>query len=316
MRRVERDWNDKPAILESSDTLAEIEALANDSGRVINDSIYKDSYEVNGSKSFHKVRDKLNEYYYGKCAYCEGSSNKAEIEHYRPKKRITDEKGHPGYYWLAYEWSNLLPSCRYCNTEGGKGNHFTIAGIRVEKPVFLPDGKLDRNQCLPNQSPLKDELPYLLHPEIDYPQLYLGFILNNDKTGVKIIPIDLSKVGSISRGSETIRICNLNRPDLQIDRLRDVLSTIKEHFQIVFTLFAQGTINIDGLIHSLKLNFSLFKEFADNKEKTHTLLWWYITSSEEHFRTVALPIIEDENQKKIVNTAFQIFLQEQTTHTV
>ena len=31
---------------------------------------------------------------------------------------------HPGYYWLAYDWRNILPSCRKCNTDDGKGTQF------------------------------------------------------------------------------------------------------------------------------------------------------------------------------------------------
>lgn len=311
MRHVDRDWNDKPAILEHSATLSEIEALANDSSRNISSDIYKDPYKVDGKKTYSKVRNKLNEYYHGKCAYCEGPSNKAEIEHYRPKKGVTGvpKDQHQGYFWLAYEWSNLLPSCRYCNTEGGKGNHFTIAGTRVVKPEFMGDGKLNRNKCLPNNSPLKDELPYLLHPEVDDPKQHLGFLPNDDKTGIEIIPTDVEEEDQISRGSETIRICNLNRPDLQADRLKDVLATVKEHLQIAFTQLAEGIIDMDGLIGTLMLNFRVFKQFAGNKEKSYTLLWWFITSSDEHFRTVALPIIENENQREIVNKAFQVFLQ-------
>jgi hypothetical protein len=27
---------------------------------------------------------------------------------------------HPGYFWLAYHWKNLLPSCAFCNAHLGK----------------------------------------------------------------------------------------------------------------------------------------------------------------------------------------------------
>ena len=70
--------------------------------------------------------------FHGKCVYCEtnvAASHPGDIEHWRPKNRVTHESGrtieietedgstvqHPGYYWLAYEWRNLLFACEDCN---------------------------------------------------------------------------------------------------------------------------------------------------------------------------------------------------------
>ena len=92
-----------------------------------------------------------------KCAYCESvitSNHPGDVEHYRPKGRIRDKDGkivmvqldgkevpHPGYWWLAYEWSNMLPSCIDCNrrrnhTDGsaGKADCFAINGKRAVLP--------------------------------------------------------------------------------------------------------------------------------------------------------------------------------------
>ena len=80
--------------------------------------------------------------FYGKCAYCEApirDYQHGDVEHFRPKAGVTDENGqpvclfdeqgqvqigadgepvkHPGYYWLAYEWTNLLPTCVKCNQD-------------------------------------------------------------------------------------------------------------------------------------------------------------------------------------------------------
>jgi hypothetical protein len=67
----------------------------------------------------------------GKCAYCESvilNTHPGEVEHFRPKGRVRGRDGkvekvtiggaeteHPGYWWLAYAWSNLLPCCIDCN---------------------------------------------------------------------------------------------------------------------------------------------------------------------------------------------------------
>ncbi|MFX1554713.1 MAG: hypothetical protein ACFFBV_12360, partial [Promethearchaeota archaeon] len=85
----------------------------------------------------------------GKCAYCETqivSDQYGDMEHYRPKNAVTDENGeeikkegengqtitHPGYYWLAYDWQNLLLTCEMCNRPNpgnkniGKHNKFPV----------------------------------------------------------------------------------------------------------------------------------------------------------------------------------------------
>jgi hypothetical protein len=78
----------------------------------------------------------LNHPFYKKCAYCETSIERfySDAEHHRPKRRvrIKDQNGilvpvccevgvgppglqmkHPGYFWLAYDWKNLIPSCQF-----------------------------------------------------------------------------------------------------------------------------------------------------------------------------------------------------------
>jgi uncharacterized protein (TIGR02646 family) len=108
----------------------------------IADKIYKGEYTKDG-KTRSAVREALALYYLGKCAYCENMEKKAEIEHYRPKKGVTGEAAHPGYFWVCYQWTNLVPSCRYCNTEGGKANQFPVQGARVSAFPKKADGKPD-----------------------------------------------------------------------------------------------------------------------------------------------------------------------------
>lgn len=59
-----------------------------------------------------------------KCAYCEATYNitgSMEVEHYRPKSV---------YYWLAADWSNLLPSCNHCNNR--KRSKFPLSDPRKQ----------------------------------------------------------------------------------------------------------------------------------------------------------------------------------------
>lgn len=67
---------------------------------------------------YQDVADALNALFHGKCAYCESSIKAVQptdIEHFRPKGRIAECPGHPGYWWLAASWDNLLASCIDCN---------------------------------------------------------------------------------------------------------------------------------------------------------------------------------------------------------
>lgn len=108
--------------------------------------------------------------FHDKCAYCEGSygaHGPQDAEHWRPKKgvtspvrdsraeKVTDDDGdHPGYWWLACDWNNLIPGCKFCNSGHGKGTQFPIAGPYV----FAPDEAADVD--------VLDaiEQPWLLHP--------------------------------------------------------------------------------------------------------------------------------------------------------
>ncbi len=85
------------------------------------------------------LKDALEELFGKKCAYCESLYEIAgylEVEHYRPKKL---------YYWLAADWSNLLPACKRCNN--GKLAKFPLQDPkkqaqlkgreRLESPLLL-----------------------------------------------------------------------------------------------------------------------------------------------------------------------------------
>jgi uncharacterized protein (TIGR02646 family) len=80
----------------------------------------------------HKtVKEQMMEDQHRKCAYCEQYKNGdfGCVEHYRPKGGYDLGSGaplqQPGYYWLAYDWQNLLFSCSECNTSY-KRNHFPL----------------------------------------------------------------------------------------------------------------------------------------------------------------------------------------------
>jgi hypothetical protein len=93
------------------------------------------------------LRPFLDELSYGKCWYveCRNPGTDDDIDHFRPKLRVDEAREHPGYYWLAFDWTNLRLSCHRANRlrvnplmneTGGKGNHFPLIeeALRVYGP--------------------------------------------------------------------------------------------------------------------------------------------------------------------------------------
>ncbi len=147
--------------------------------------------------------------FFGKCAYCEGKvtpQSYGDAEHWRPKGGIRekvegklrkverDGTPHPGYWWLAYEWSNLLPACQRCNSSPGKGMQFPVAGEYVFEPGETSVDDLDSR-----------EDPLLLHPlRGDDPEDHVGY----DEFG-QAFPR-----GESRKGTASIEVFDLNRDEL------------------------------------------------------------------------------------------------------
>ncbi|MDZ7896861.1 MAG: hypothetical protein U5N85_02375 [Arcicella sp.] len=304
MRLVTKDLNNKPEIFKKQSTIDDWENIAS-TGDVskIKDDVYKGSYKDANGKTQSRVREKLNEFYFSKCAYCELLC-KAEIEHYRPKKGVTEDTLHNGYYWLCYEWSNLVPSCRYCNTEGGKGNQFPIKGTRVKLPTFDTQSKLDQEHIKANTAFLLSEQPYLLHPEIDNPVNYLNFKIDLQGEGIEIIGTD----GVNERGEQTIKICNLNRQNLKLARKQNVIDEIIDAINAYFELWASNYLSIENLPKALLLAFQEITEKSKNIELEHHLLRNCIVKDEISFNKLIISQLQ-ENKQAIVQAAFRQYQQ-------
>jgi uncharacterized protein (TIGR02646 family) len=302
MRLITKDLNNKPEIFKKQKTINDWELIASTGNiTLIKDTIYKGSYKDAKGKAQSKVREKLNEFYFSKCAYCE-TLCKAEIEHYRPKKGVTEDNLHNGYYWLCYEWSNLVPSCRYCNTEGGKGNQFPIKGTRVKLPPFDVQFKLDKEQIKANA--LLSEQPYLLHPEIDNPINYLDFKIDSHGQGVEIQGID----GVNERGEQTIKICNLNREYLKFARKQNVIDEFVFLINSYFELWVNNLISIENLPKAFVLAFEEMTEKSKDIELEHHLLRNCIVKDETSFQRLIISQLQ-ENQQVIVQESFREYQQ-------
>jgi len=317
MRNVTRSYQltDAPAILQKASTITASTIIArsgNASG--IKTSIYNNAYNAGdqqGNES--RVIEKLNDWYHGKCAYCE-RYYKLDVEHYRPKGAISDENGNPirakGYYWLGYEWSNFLPSCISCNREGGKGIKFPYlnGGVPVTAPVFDMTNNLDRSFCLINHHDLLAERPSLLHPEMDATiESYFVFEIDAQLQGISIKGIDADR-----RGEITTIICKLNRSEIRKDRLQQVvLELVKNVHNSIAKLNRIG--NNAAFASELELYFEKLRMDCVDEKVTHTLLRKYIIASAQNFDKIVIPFVV-VNFQKILSHAFRQYLIKNAAH--
>lgn len=208
MRKVSKDYAIRPASIEHNDSHNErlrriCKRTKVDTGKIL-PSIYKAT----------DVKMALDALYHSKCAYCEMKIVEFQVEHYRPKAAVSEDTNHSGYFWLSYEWSNLLPICNGCNVRPSKGTKFPIAGVRVyhgsisKRPYLF-------NDHLHSTKVLLDEVPLLINPEeIDFrPEDYFKF----DEAG-EIQPATRKGSKKFRRSRKTIDDIRLNRDDLSLIR--------------------------------------------------------------------------------------------------
>jgi hypothetical protein len=159
----------------------------------------------------------------GKCAFCETevySAQHADIEHFRPKGaikdendapiRLTDGSPHPGYYWLAYDFTNLLLSCQLCNQPSTGRSE----GTRIGKWNAFP--LVDETKRAQRPGEEVQEEPILINPTQEDPALHLGL---DPVTGV------LFAVNASARGEACIEVFGLNSrglPALRRKKYEDV----------------------------------------------------------------------------------------------
>jgi hypothetical protein len=186
-----------------------------------------DLYKREKIKEIHFVNGNVP--FYGRCAYCDGIFGICEVEHFRPKAGIQDADGkvihyqnsqgqkildkagkpqpHLGYYWLAYDWRNLLPSCGDCNRY--KGTKFPVIGYHAQSP-----------------GDEVTEKPLLINPISDRPDDHPENHLAVEPNGV------IHAVNNSDRGKMCINIFKLNREQL-IERRKKIKESIDYQISII-----------------------------------------------------------------------------------
>lgn len=116
-----------------------------------------------------EVKRALSSAQHDKCCFCESKVSQVaygDVEHFRPKAAVRasadGSEQSPGYYWLAYAWSNLYFACEQCNRRH-KRNLFPLEN-EDDRVVSHEDGAL-----------LSRERPLYIDPGSEDPEAFIGF---------------------------------------------------------------------------------------------------------------------------------------------
>ena len=180
----------------------------------------------------------------GKCAYCESpyvAVDALDVEHFRPKGGVEESPGHPGYWWLAAEWTNLLPSCPPCNQRRRQVQYqpgMTLEDIerQLQSKPSTTSGKknafpvLNDNWVTMVDGDLGVEDPLLINPCERQPDDFLEWVFDRDPQrpvweAALVVPFLRPRLvaGSDSRhGQHSIAIYGLNRVGVVRERIKQV----------------------------------------------------------------------------------------------
>lgn len=175
----------------------------------------------------------LFDLFYGKCAYCESKPlavTTGDVEHYRPKAKVTSDANwpgdpdHPGYYWLAYDINNLLPSCESCNRNFGKMNRFPVNGTHARDAVSLVN-----------------EQPLLLNP-------YHATINPHEH----LVFTDVGRAMALNNslnGKASVEIYQLNRPGLSEPRTKAIQEVRQDWNTFVLRLTSKTREQVHQMLY-------------------------------------------------------------------
>lgn len=183
----------------------------------------------------------------GKCAYCESkvtATQPIDVEHYRPKGAVAEDSKHPGYWWLALEWENLLPSCIDCNRRRkqylieGQANGAPVLGaakqLAGKKDAFPIRGKV--RACKPGDD-LHLEDPLLIDPTRHNPEDHLQW--NIDELNWPVVVPRVVGIQPSAHGEASINVYGLNRLGLVQER------------SILLANLAREAVTLDALFRAI-----------------------------------------------------------------
>jgi len=262
MRRVNKTYASKPIELDSIETRTKLVLIvASENASLDTENLYHANFKKPDGVTISRTRTKLADIYKNKCGYCERYSHIPTIDHHRPKGRVTGPQNNAeGYYWLIYEWTNLVPACKDCNSSSYKFDKFPIANGRVNRPPKIGGNinytllNYDSNHHIP-------EKPLILHPEYCViPEIHFDFT----KDG-KIHGISKEGKASVSTYGLDRKDLNIERRDIYDDYFRRLKRSVDKRFRIA------NPISQNELIDDLKFLFTEITKAANSNNLNHTL---------------------------------------------
>ncbi|QSB24965.1 AAA family ATPase [Flavobacterium sp. CLA17] len=203
-----------------------------------------------------RIKSYLMENFHRKCMYCEtklGVSDEGTVDPFRPRSgaRGLDKTKYASthYWWLYYEWDNMMLSCSTCN-------------LKYKRDFFPLEDEGFRAAVGTKGEELLNERPLLIDPCLDNPEEHLSF--SEDGTVSALTP----------KGQVSIEVLGLNRQPLIYERkesaidLRSKLRTLEK--KIVDRSVAEPLIlYIDKLFSRSELEYSAVQRavFASWYEK-------------------------------------------------
>jgi uncharacterized protein (TIGR02646 family) len=195
----------------------------------------------------YDVQVALRRLFRGKCAYCEKKLEKGffEVEHYRPKASDIGS-AHPGYWWLALKWNNLLPTCPGCNK--GLKQHIVTADMTVAEVEALQATEPKALAGKATQFPVgaarlvasdddhEAEQPHIIDPTRSDPKPELRW---RHDAAFSVLEAAEQPGGISILGAETIRCLALNRIDLVQGRTA-VLTFLRAHRERIMADLENG----------------------------------------------------------------------------
>ena len=176
------------------------------------------------SEIWRTIKETLKGVGHHKCWYCESNEDRSDnaVDHFRPKNRVAECKDHPGYWWLAFDWTNYRFSCTFCNSKrrdvkrdakGGKHDHFPL--LLETQRVSSPDLDIGREQPL-LLDPTRRADPELLWFDEDGQAVPNPRVAGDEDSFL------------YRRADESIDKYHLNHTDI-VERRKNLFREIKEH---------------------------------------------------------------------------------------
>lgn len=164
----------------------------------------------NGLYGHPDLKKALKDSQDAKCCFCEAKVVHicpGDVEHFRPKRGYDQGDGNGlqkhGYYWLSYDWDNLLFCCNQCNRRD-KANLFPLLD--------------DANRARSPADDLDAEIPLFIHPIKEDPTDYITF---HEEVAAPVTAGEPRAIATI----ETLQL-NENIPDGKRERRKKAFDTV------------------------------------------------------------------------------------------